>query len=133
MPRVLALLLLVAATLPAAAEPVATRYAFVPVESGVLRLDTASGEIFLCTVPGAGAYACNRLAGGAEPGSRDLLRLQAEVEALKAEVAGLPERGTEDAPAGNALSRIATLADRVVSHFLGAVADLKREFRKTRL
>ncbi len=123
--RFLAFALLLALAAPASADQALSgRYRFVPVESGALRLDRETGEIYLCTVAGGG-YSCSRLAGGA-PGARDILRLQTEVAALSTRVEQLEAR--QAAPAGlSALDRVGVLADRVMRHFVGAIEDVKRK------
>jgi hypothetical protein len=122
MRRLLVFSLILALAAPASAA----RYVVVPVESGALRLDTETGEIYLCTVSGGG-YSCNRLAGGSVPGPGDTLRLEAEISALQAEVAALSGRSDLSSPAQSAVGRVGILAERIMRHFLGVVADFKRE------
>ena len=78
-----------------AAAPAAGRYAMQPVEGGIARLDTATGEVSLCRID-AGGMTC-------QPSREDRERLEARIRELSGEApaseGGIARRGPEPAPA----------------------------------
>jgi hypothetical protein len=121
--RRLAIVLLLAAAAPASAAD-SGRFAFVPSESGILRLDTATGEVALCMERG-GSLVCltsPRPAGdGAAP------RQAERFAEMEARIAALEARS--DAPAapdrGEAISKVKILAERMA----GRVATLVKRMK----
>lgn len=93
----LAGLLALATAMPAAGNDKPGRYVMQPVGGGVLRLDTETGQMALCTVSGAGVV-CEPVQ---EPAATDRQaeRLAAENRELKAEIKRLEEMLAEAARA----------------------------------
>jgi len=147
MPRRALLVTLLALTAAAAGagEPSKTgRYAFHPIESGVLRLDRESGDVALCRAE-AGAVDCSgpaTSAGGrpAEAGegpaelTARIVALEARIAELEAQIGELqsqPRAG--DLPDEEALDRVMVLTDRMMRRFFGLVRDWKRDMENDEL
>lgn len=136
MSRSVALLLLVVfGAVPAAAQDAgsAGRYAFVPVEEGTLRLDTATGEVSLCTGE-AGARACKLLP---DEASADLQAagLADRIAALESRIAALEaqRQSGELLTDEEAMDKVMVLADRMMRRFFGIVQDMKRDMEEEAL
>jgi hypothetical protein len=131
----LPLLLVLAASQAGAAEAQRSRrYVFVPVEAGTLRLDTATGEVSLCTAA-AGQPACALVPDEGRAGGDPVLALQDRVAALEARLAALEERSrtSEFLADEESLDRVMVLADRMIRHFFGIVREIKREMEGEQL
>jgi hypothetical protein len=124
------LLLLILASVPAVAvQPQqAGRYVFVPVEAGSLRLDTATGEVSLCTGAGAEA-ACRRVRDDARDATDSTAAVDERLAALEARVEALETRSQADLLLSDeeSVDRVMLLAERMMRHFFGIVREMKRE------
>ena len=91
----------------AAADDKPGRYTMTPTEGGVLKLDTVTGAVSLCTKAGAD-WSCTLTKDGEEALRKEIDGLKAEIEVLKEqltkteEIAGLgdPSKGGEGRPHG---------------------------------
>jgi hypothetical protein len=103
-----AALLILALSIPAGASVASAetaggvangRYAMLPAPSGVLRLDTRTGALALCTVAADAPPQC-RLGTDERAGlQKEIDRLQAENAELKAKLAAAPPAASAPAPA----------------------------------
>jgi hypothetical protein len=120
--RFLVLGLFLAATAPALAGD-SGRYAFVPSESGVFRLDTESGEVSLCMERG-GTLVCLRGPGQA---SGALAHEADRIAALEARIAALEAGEGQTAPTrgDDAMRRIKHLAERMMDRVVALVREMK--------
>jgi hypothetical protein len=100
------------------------RYAFAPVEEGVLRLDTETGEVMRCSESGDAAACVIVSESPAEEG--DKVRLQARVAVLEKRIAML-EHGGAAAPDNVAMMRVATLAGRMMDRLFSLVREENAE------
>jgi hypothetical protein len=130
MKRRTALFLFVAiATAPASAEEAATpgRYALMPTEGGVLRLDTATGQVALCVVADSKARCV--------PASEAMPTAWDGPAALRNRLANIEER-IEQVEAGSradriedgedaAVDRVASLAGRMMERLFAMVREMK--------
>lgn len=124
----LALTVLLAAAAPAAAqaERPAPRYVFVPVDNGALRLNTATGEVSLCSGEAAGT--CALLADEARARREELAGLKARLAALEARLADLEAGGKgETLSDAESMDRVMLLTDRMMRRFFGMVRDMKND------
>jgi hypothetical protein len=116
-----------------AAEADATRYAFVPVLAGTLRLDTQTGEVSLCAA-GRDAAACTRVSENIRLTISERAKLEARIDDREARVSDLEKAAREQERASeDAVERVDMLATRMMRHFLGIVRAVKREVRSSEL
>lgn len=109
---------------PAAAQDAPARYAFVPVEKGALRLDTATGEVSFCAGGDGGTCAPMRdERGGAQAEAIDLERRLAALEARIAALEGRDPVATLDDE--ESLDRVVVLADRMMRRFIKVMRGIK--------
>lgn len=128
--RLAAIVALTASLLqPASAADPETRYVFVPVAEGALRLDTESGEVSLCAPTGE-APSCTRVSENIRLTLSERTKLEARLEALEERVSAL-ETEAEQARAidADSMDRVDFLATRMMRHFLGIVRAVKHEVR----
>jgi hypothetical protein len=113
---------LLAAMSPALADD-SGRFAFVPTENGVFRLDTATGEVALCMDQG-GALVCltsPRPADGAATRQPDrVAEIEARIAALEA-----GSGAAVAAPHDDAIGRVRILAERMVGRVVTLVRRMK--------
>jgi hypothetical protein len=138
----LGLFLILAVRVAAAAEASAVgRYVFIAVATGALRLDTETGEVSLCTA-GETAPTCTRVSENVRLTIGERARLEAKVAALETSVAALAAqvdaieaREREEAAATEAttLRRVKILSDRMMSHFIGMVREIRGDRRDEEL
>jgi hypothetical protein len=125
---VMALVVAAAGTAVAAEEIVGGRYAFVPTEKGVFRLDTETGEVSLCMVRDVTLVCLRAPASAAPPGIFDagkddrLAGLEARVAALEAGEGAEPV-----AVQGDTMRRVRTLAARAMGRLFALVGRMKGE------
>lgn len=132
MKKAMTLGLILSLAAPAAAgEPASARYTFVPVEAGVLRLDSATGEVSLCGVEDEAPLCAPASEASSAPsaGGETLSRLEGRAAALEARIAALEAKEGEAAPAeeDEAMDRVMLLTERMMRRFFGIVRDMKRE------
>lgn len=94
------------------------RYQMQPVEGGVARLDTTSGEMSFCRIE-AGRMAC-------QPSEEDRVRLEARIRELSSPVPVVPE-GRAEAQSPQALSP--TAEDAEIDRAIGQMKQVFRAFR----
>lgn len=100
-------------------EPMPGRYQLQPVDGGVVRLDTATGEMALCKA-GAGALDCVAVTpGSAAP---DVTDLRARVEALERQVATL--KRSSDLPSDAEVDRSLSIMEKFMRRFMGLAREL---------
>lgn len=86
------------------AGPQVARFAFAPVDGGVLKLDTQTGQASYCSKE-AGRFACVPVPDARDAYEAEIARLQKEVARLKAGTAP-PEPGAATGPDDQTLSEI---------------------------
>ena len=141
---IMAPILILALTGTLAAQDVVRegRYAMVPFEDGIIRLDTATGVVSRCTGER------HRLACRALPDERlayedEISRLEDRIAALESRVAGLENRrslnglnvpdSSEAFPDEEEIDKMMTLAEQVMRRFFGLVKELKRDLETDQL
>jgi len=105
----------------------AGRYQLQPVEGGVVRLDTATGEMALCKAD-AGKLACTPSASTATattPGADDLAALKARVDALERQMAS-GSKGS-DLPTDAEVDRSLSIMEKFMRRFMGIAKDLDQQ------
>jgi hypothetical protein len=118
------LLILGAGPVSAQEQASSSRFVFVPVDAGVLRLDADTGEVSLCA-EATGALSCTRVADdmrqdGQEPGLAErIAALESRVEAL--------EKREDFFDDSEAMDRVATLAERMMRQFFNMVREMQGE------
>ncbi len=99
------------------------RYAFVPAENGVFRLDTETGEVSLC-MERSGTLVCLRapgqMAGGPARDADSSAALEARIAALEAGSSAAHTRRRDEA-----LGRVKTLAERMLGRVVALVREIK--------
>lgn len=100
-------------------EPVAGRYQLQPVEGGVVRLDTATGQMTMCRA-GAGALDCTEAASGG--GAMAVAALKARVDALERQVAAL--RKGSSLPSDAEVDRSLSIMEKFMRSFMGMAREL---------
>ncbi len=117
-----------AAAVPAFGDDKPGRYAMQPVEGGILRLDTETGQMALCTKSGTGLV-CEPVQ---EPAAndRDADRIAAENRDLKAEIKRLEDLLAENArgPSGRH-PRLELPSEEDVDKALSYMERMLRKFR----
>lgn len=125
---VLTSLVLIIAAAPASAQEgvPAARYQFVPVEAGMLRLDTLSGEVSLCAGSGS-SFSCVR---APDDGAREATdsHLADRLAALEARIAELEANRVflDDA---EAMERVGRLAEGMMQQFFGMVREMRDDLQ----
>jgi hypothetical protein len=119
------------------------RYALVPVENGILRLDTVTGEVSRC-MGAADASACRLLPDARLAYEAEIRRLEERMDVLEGRMTNLevpPDRTPGSAPEASGgglaedreIDRALDLSERVMRRFFGMVRDLKRDFEQDQL
>jgi hypothetical protein len=103
-------------------EPMAGRYQLQPVDGGVVRLDTATGEMALCKA-GAGALDCATLKPGTA--ASDIAALQARIDALERRVAAMKTDG--GLPSDAEVDRSLSIMEKFMRKFMGLARELTPE------
>lgn len=120
-------LLTLAPFLAFAGEAPAGRYQLQPVEGGVVRLDTATGEMTLCKAD-AGKLACapsGSATTATAPAAADLAALKARVDALERQLAG-GSKGS-DLPTDAEIDRSLSIMEKFMRRFMGIAKDLDQQ------
>ncbi|MCD2174598.1 hypothetical protein [Rhizobium sp. C4] len=105
----------------------AGRYQLQPVEGGVVRLDTATGEMTLCKSD-AGKLTCAAAAAtpaASAPAASDIAALKARVDALERQVAS-GSKGA-DLPTDAEVDRSLSIMEKFMRRFMGIAKDLDQE------
>ncbi len=105
----------------------AGRYQLQPVEGGVVRLDTATGEMTLCKAD-AGKLACAPSASATtttSPAAADVAALKARVEALERQLA-TTSNGSE-LPTDAEVDRSLSIMEKFMRRFMGIAKDLDQQ------
>lgn len=105
----------------------AGRYQLQPVEGGVVRLDTATGEMTLCKADG-GKLACApsaQMPAANAPAASDLAALKARVDALERQMAGASKGA--DLPTDAEVDRSLSIMEKFMRRFMGIAKDLDQE------
>jgi hypothetical protein len=119
-----------------AAPPAATgRFIFSRVDGGILRLDSLSGQVTLCSQRSAG-WVCQAVPEERAAFDSEVMRLTAEVDSLKAEIAALrarpapPRPPAELAPRGdqNKTSVLKLPTDEDIKWARAAIEKVWRQF-----
>lgn len=99
------------------------RFVFVPVDTGVLRLDTDTGEVSLCA-EADGAHLCTLVADDMPVDEQAAAGLAERIAALESRVAALEARGEffDDA---EAMDHVASLAERMMRQFFEMVREMQ--------
>lgn len=108
-------------------EPPAGRYQLQPVEGGVVRLDTATGEMTLCKAD-AGKLACSPSASATtttSPAAADVAALKARIEALERQLA-TTSKGS-DLPTDAEVDRSLSIMEKFMRRFMGIAKDLDQQ------
>lgn len=123
----LAALLTLTPFLALADDAPAGRYQLQPVEGGVVRLDTATGEMTLCKAE-AGKLACAPSAStttATAPAAADLATLKARVDALERQLAS-GNKGSE-LPTDAEVDRSLSIMEKFMRRFMGIAKDLDQQ------
>ncbi len=110
-----------------AGDAPAGRYQLQPVEGGVVRLDTATGELTLCKAD-AGKLACAANAetpAATASQASDMDALKARVEALERRLAS-PAKGS-DLPTDAEVDRSLSIMEKFMRRFMGLARELDQE------
>lgn len=105
----------------------AGRYQLQPVEGGVVRLDTATGEMTLCKAE-AGKLACapaSSMSVANGPVGSDLAALKARVDALERQLAS-GSKGSE-LPTDAEVDRSLSIMEKFMRRFMGIAKDLDQQ------
>src|SRR5918993_992113 len=118
------------------------RYALVPVENSILRLDTVTGDVSRC-MGAADASACRLLPDERLAYEAEIRRLEERMDVLEGRMTNLevpPDRTPGSAPKVSGglaedreIDRALDLSERVMRRFFGMVRDLKRDFEQDQL
>ncbi|HWU64231.1 MAG TPA: hypothetical protein VN112_19620 [Ensifer sp.] len=103
------------------------RYQLQPVEGGVVRLDTATGEMTLCKAD-SGRLACapsGSAAAATVPGAADLATLKARVDALERQLAG--SNKAPDLPTDAEVDRSLSIMEKFMRRFMDIAKDLDQQ------
>jgi hypothetical protein len=109
-----------------AQEQPASRYVFVPTSIGALRIDSATGDVWLCGEDD-GRSGCRVLAAGGQELAKALAGLEARVAALEMQVTELKAVGAGSGDRGEAIDRVGLLAERAMEGLFGKVRKLQEE------
>lgn len=114
---------------PAAPTPVQAgdRYRFTPVEGGVLRLDSQSGQISYCRQRDS-AWTCETVADDRAALEKEIARLQERVAGLEKQVAERGPGNRLQLPTDAELEQAMSFFERMMRRFRGMVETLKREW-----
>jgi hypothetical protein len=116
----------------AAAQESAGRYSFAPVEGGVLRLDTVTGEVTLCSAGAEGASCAPQA--GATGHTEGTVEAAQRIAALERRIAALEARGEPETLADDeAIDRVMVLAERMMRQFFGLVREMQHEMETDEL
>jgi hypothetical protein len=116
------------------------RYAFQTVPDGLMRLDTATGEVSLCAKHAAG-WVCTAVADDRAALDAELGRLAHENAQLRAALAAhgwrLPdgvtgEAGSQDLPDDRQLDRVMGFFERLWRHLIDMVRTLQNDWARDR-
>jgi hypothetical protein len=97
------------------------RYQLQPVAGGVVRLDTATGELTLCKAD-AGKLACDPAA--SEDAAGDLAALKARVDALERQLAGA---GNSGMPSDAEVDRGLSIMEKFMRRFMGLAREMEQK------
>ncbi|HZG27790.1 MAG TPA: hypothetical protein VE079_04950 [Ensifer sp.] len=104
-----------------------TRYQLQPVDGGVVRLDTVTGEMMLCK-PDAGKLVCtgeNQVQPADGSAVSDMAALKARVDALERQVAGKSKAA--DLPSDAEVDRSLSIMEKFMRRFMGIAKDLDQQ------
>ena len=134
MKRLLILALSTVLAAPAfSAELSPNRYSFVPVEGGVLRLDSTTGEVAFCTAV-ADAATCTPAGVETADAQENATGATSHIAALEDRIAALEAmRDPEALPDEEAMDRVMLLTERMMRRFFGLVRELKRDMETNEL
>ncbi len=101
------------------------RYRFTPVDGGVLRLDSQSGQVSFCRAR-EGGWTC-------ETAADDRAALEAEIKRLADRVAALEKQTNDPAnrfrtPSDQEIEQVMGFFEKMMKRFRGVVENLKREW-----
>ena len=118
------------------------RYALIPFENGILRLDTVTGEVSRCMDAASGS-ACRLLPDERLAYETEIRQLQERMEVLEGRITNLevppehtPDSAPEvsgDLPEDREINRVLDLSEKVMRRLFGMARDLKREFNAEEL
>ncbi|WP_417418082.1 hypothetical protein [Hoeflea sp.] len=112
-------------------EPGTNRYTMEKTENGVVRLDTLTGEMSICTQQG-GQLVCRLAADERRAFEETLSELSARVEVLENRLDALapPDRDA-DLPGEAEIDRAIGAMEKMMRRFLGAVEELRKDFQES--
>ena len=101
------------------------RFRFSPVDGGVLRLDSQSGQVSFCRAR-AGGWSC-------ETAADDRAALEAEIKRLSDRVAALERQSNDPAnrfrtPSDQEIEQVMGFFEKMMKRFRGVVESLKKEW-----
>lgn len=115
----LAGLLTVLAAVPATAET--GRYQFERTEAGIVRLDTETGAVALCS---GDPLQCRESGNGTPVADSDIERIEQRLAALERRIAALEKDGSGDAlPSEEEFDRTLSLMERFMRRFFGVIQE----------
>lgn len=117
-----------AGAVPAAAQDPASRYTMEKTENGIVRMDTATGEMALCH-ESDGRMDC-AMAGDQRSALEDRIdRLERRLSVTEKELADLKAGGTEALPSDKDLDRAMGAMENFMRRFFNMVDDLNKDFK----
>lgn len=128
--RTLPLVLAFAALAGSAAAEGEGRYRMEKTEGGIVRLDTATGEISLCREKD-GQIACRMAADERAAFERELELLTMRVEALEKAAAAAPADAKPRLPSDEEIDRTMSVMERMMQRFMGIVKNLEGSGEET--
>jgi hypothetical protein len=128
MKRLFLLGLLIAMAAPtSAAEQLAGRYSFVPVDGGVLRLDAETGDVAFCAVVAASAT-CTPAAPDTQAAEDVQADADSRLAAIEERLAAIESKPDPEVLADDeAIDRVTRLTERMMRSFFDLVREMKRD------
>lgn len=100
------------------------RYQLQPVEGGVVKLDTATGDMTLCKAV-SGSLDCAPAGSASTAAAPSVAALQARIEALEKKVAALGKTGS--LPSDEEVDRSLSIMEKFMRRFMGLAHEMDRE------
>ena len=109
-------------------EPAANRYTMQPTENGFVRLDTSTGQMWVCMHKET-ELVCKSAADERSGSGEALSDLAARIEALEKRLDALsPSTGGVDGPDQAELDRAISAMEKMMRRFFGMIEDLQKDF-----
>ncbi|MCY0093406.1 hypothetical protein [Hoeflea ulvae] len=110
-----------------AEEPLASRFTMEKTENGFVRMDTATGEMSICTER-SGQLVCRLATDERRAFEESLTELSARVTALETRLDSLESAGETEIPDEAELDRAIGAMEKMMRRFFGMIEELQRDF-----